>query len=49
MLKNGIYIHNEKCKHKKADAATLKSDKVDFKRKAPQKIKTTTHSYQAGI
>ena len=45
MLKKGKYIYNEKCKHKKADVATLKSDKVDFKRKVSQKIKTTTHSY----
>lgn len=49
MLKNGIYIHNEKCKHKKAGAATLKSDKVDFQEKSTTKDKTTTHSYQAGI
>lgn len=42
--KENIYTM-KKCKHKKADVATLKSDKVDFKRKVSQKIKTTTRSY----
>ena len=43
-MENNIY-NEKKRKHKKADVATLKLDKVDFKRKESQKIKTTTHSY----
>ena len=38
-LKDGKTYAIKKCKHKKDDVATLKSDKVDFKRKSITKDK----------